>query len=82
MTPELEEIERLKAHALRAEAKIKELHLECQKYRVALNRVAYPTSWGVKPGFHVDIAIRALVIGENPDPIPTGAHLTKEEVQP
>jgi hypothetical protein len=51
------------------------LHAECQKYRVALNRVAHPATWGVNPGHHVEIARRALVIGMSVDPLPESAKI-------
>lgn len=42
-------------------AENRKLHKECRKYRVALNRIAYPEVWGLKPNSHVKIATKALV---------------------
>jgi hypothetical protein len=52
---------------------IKELHLELRRYRIALNRIAHPKSWGVNPGFHEEIARRALIIGQPVAELPPGA---------
>lgn len=52
------------------------LNDDCRKYRVALNRIAKPETWGINPGFHTEIAKRALVIGVNVDPLPDGAKIT------
>lgn len=57
------------------------LHAECQKYRVALNRVASPKTWGVNPGYHVEIASRALVIGMKADPLPEAAKISQPNVE-
>lgn len=68
MDEDVKEIARLRS-------KVDSLHLECRKYRIALNRVALPGLWGCKPGFHVEIAKRALLIGEEVDPLPEEAKL-------
>jgi len=67
-----EELRREVAHLMTEKVK---LHAECQKYRVALNRVAHPATWGVNPGHHVEIARRALVIGMSVDPLPESAKI-------
>jgi hypothetical protein len=59
----------------RLQSKIDSLHLECRKYRIALNRVATPALWGCKPGFHAEIARRALLIGVEIEPLPEEARL-------
>lgn len=53
-------------------------HLQCewQKYRLALNRIGHASAYGIKPGFDVEIARRALVIGENVHPVPKEAYGT------
>lgn len=68
-----EELRREVAHLMTEKVK---LHTECQKYRVALNRVAHPETWGVNPGHHVEIARRALVIGMKVDPLPEAAKIS------
>jgi hypothetical protein len=52
-----------------ARAKIERLHAECRKYRLALNRIAHPESYGVKRGYEKEIARRTLVIGVPIDPL-------------
>jgi hypothetical protein len=69
-----EELRREVAHLMTKRVK---LHAECQKYRVALNRVAHPETWGVNPGHHVEIARRALVIGMKVDPLPESAKISQ-----
>lgn len=58
---------------IRLEEKEKSLHFECQKYRVALNRIAHPESWSINEGFEKEIARRALVIGMKVEELPEGA---------
>lgn len=55
------------------EDEIISLHKECQKYRVALNRIAHPESWSINEGFEAEIARRALVIGMKVEELPEGA---------
>lgn len=55
------------------QAEIAKLRADCRKYRLALNRVASPKNWGVHAGHHVEIARRALLIGEKCEPLPDGA---------
>lgn len=69
-----EELCREVAHLMTEKVK---LHAECQKYRVALNRVANPETWGANPGHHVEIARRALVIGIKVDPLPDAAKINQ-----
>jgi hypothetical protein len=57
------------------------LHAECQKYRVALNRVAHLETWGVNSGHHVEIARRALVIGMKVDPLPEAAKISQPTIR-
>lgn len=57
----------------RLRREIARLHVECRDYRVALNRVAWPASWGVNPGYHREIARRVLIIGDRINELPPGA---------
>lgn len=71
--------EELEAEVKRLEGEVDKLNKECQKYRIALNRVARPSTWGIPEGYHAEIARRALVIGEEVDPLPEGAKVQKEQ---
>jgi hypothetical protein len=53
------------------------LHAECQKYRIALNRIAAPETWGINPGHHAEIARRALILGLKVDPLPDAAKISQ-----
>lgn len=53
--------------------KIDQLHAECRKYRLALNRIAHPNSYQIIPGHEVEIASRALLIGGTASPVPEAA---------
>jgi len=73
------EYERLRAENATLVSKISELHIECRKYRVALNRIAYPESWGSDPDDYKGIATRALVIGGPPPALPPDSHPVREK---
>jgi hypothetical protein len=50
---------------------VADLHQECKKYRLALNRIAHPKEYGLDDGHHNEIAKRALVIGVYVNPLPS-----------
>lgn len=55
-----------------------QLNKDCCKYRIALNRIAHAKSWGIREGYHIEIATRALVIGEVVSALPDGAAIITE----
>ena len=64
---------RLEAELSKAHATISQLQEEWRKYRLALNRIAHPTTYGMNKGHEREIARRALVIGMTVEPLPKGA---------
>ncbi len=68
---------RLEAELAKEHADNAKLKQEWQKYRLALNRIAHPETYGIRPGHEVNIALRALVIGMEVDPLPRGAKITE-----
>ena len=64
---------RLEAELAKAQKDNDHLKQEWQKYRLALNRIAHPKAYRINPGHEAEIARRALVIGMDVDPLPTGA---------
>ena len=67
------ETPKLRREVTKLKAENRKLHEECRKYRVALNRIAYPEVWGLQSGDHVGIATKALVVGLSGDEIPHAA---------
>jgi hypothetical protein len=68
---------RLEAELAKEHADNAKLKQEWQKYRLALNRIAHPETYGIRTGHEVNIALRALVIGMEVDPLPRGAKITE-----
>ena len=58
---------------LKYEEDISRLHQECKKYRVALNQIAHPETWGINRGYHEEIARRVLLLGITVELLPEGA---------